>query len=352
MTFKQRTSNLVGVKNGSWNPIAEKPKRLSWASGGYLRRNRSSRGLASLAISWSNIGTKTELVTALTLILAATVFAGVNGRIYGKESARRETLGWSLMGLAILCIIGSFVFRSVGAWSWLLASGLGLAATAWGTRRLVGESLLRSASIGLCMFIPFLVLEGGLLPTAALNSMVSFCNQTTLWYTGVFAEMFSIPFAPTDNGILFVGGEINSAAAFDNFAGILSAVGFSVAISIISRQSLIVSCIGLFFAVCWWLVFRSLTCVWISNNDSTSSYLNSQALSILMFLAMFLVIGATNLGFGAAVSPIPLSSSSELDQVPLTLLYNFVVGFPQLGQTAVHLERRSKRDTEDEDDED
>jgi hypothetical protein len=298
-------------------------------------------GLCSIFLTNGNIGTKTDIYASLVFLTSGVIFSGVYGKLHGKETRARLLMGWSFwaVGLGLVCC--SLLFRENPTWSRLLCLGLVFAAIGWALRRLIGESFVRALSIGLVLILPFLVLDGTILLKEVLEGMKDFINQTTLWYAGVFADIWSIPFFPIEGGIRFSGGDIKDSGAFDNFAGILTFVCLSVSLSLALRQSLLVAAINAFVATTWWFVFRGLTCLGIADDNLPENYLSTQALSPLMFCILAMVVSASNLGLGAILGPIPISSSEDLELARLTVIYNALVSFPQLGPSTIAFDQTS-----------
>ncbi len=379
---KSKVRNVVSVEVEDFHPVAtesnwrenrvetkseRKKPNLSaiWelcAVGGLLV------GLVSIIVGRNNFGSQSEVPFSLVILLIGIGIAAITGQFCEKESASKRIAGIAtlLAGVVLLCL--SIVWNKMPGWSWLLSIGLGLTVFGWGLRRLAEEGWLRAISLGLVMVVPFLFLKDSLLPARTLSSWQTSVDQLTFWYAGVWADINKIPFTPiadesvttkqigqtakagppragkkgdevvtrvqTPIGIRFSTGIVRTSGAFNNYAGILVAVALSLSISVSARHSLLVTFACISIAIMWWLVFRGGALLSIASRNDFEGPLVEQAMSLAWMFVMFGFILASSLSLGAIVAPIPIDSN-QYELSPLTLAYNAVVSFPQLGPSSV-----------------
>lgn len=290
----------------------------------------------TLLRSWSVLWKQSEIGLSLILLAIAIVVAGMSGRFAGKESSARKLIGWTLLGVGLLGSLIALIVGPLPGSTWFLAPALACTLIGWGIRRMVGDSFLRSLSLGLLCLIPFVFLAGGLLPSASLESVRRLIDQTTFWYIGVLADVNYIPHTPIENGVEFISGKLESSGAFDNYAGLLVALVFSLAVSMVAGHSLLIAGSSLLFAFIWWMVFRAITCLSLASQEQFETVYNLQAMSLWWLLTLFLAILGTNLGLGAIFAPIPLHAN-QYDLSPLTVIYNALVSLPQLGPASTSM---------------
>jgi hypothetical protein len=379
---KSKVRNVVSVEVEEFNPVVAEPtwreshvetktERKKASLGAWWELSTGGAlfvGLLSIILGRSNFGTQTEVPFSLVILLLGVCIAAISGRFYASEAVSRRIVGLVafLVGVAFLCL--SIVWNRLPEWSWLLSIGLGLTMFGWGLRRLVDESWIRVFSLGLVLIVPFLFLKDSLLPARTLSALQTNIDQLTFWYAGVWADVNKVPFTPfadeseptkeiaqttkapkapvpkkgasvvpakpTPIGIRFANGVVRSSGAFDNFAGLLVAVALSLCVSVSARHSLLVASICVCIAIMWWLVFRGGAFLSLAARSDFEGPLVTQAMSIGWMLLMFGLIIASSLSLGAIIAPIPIDSN-QYELSPLTIVYNAVVSFPQLGPSNV-----------------
>ncbi len=171
----------------------------------------------------------------------------------------------------------------------------------WSLRRLRGESLLRSVSLGAAVGLPLLFLSGDTILAGTVASIKSLMDRVTFWATSIYADLFSVPFAWSDQGLQFASGLYSSSAAFDNVAGILVAMAISMACSILARHALIPTLLGLVAAMMWWLALRAWQGVGIAQANELEGPFRDLALPLLSQLGLIFLVVATTLGIGFTV---------------------------------------------------
>jgi hypothetical protein len=339
-----------------------------------------SIGFASLWIGKGNFGSRTEVPYAMGLLLLGVAVAAITGKFYATESALRKTMGLAALMAGGIALGISLALNTNPQWSWLVSLGFALAFFGWGIRRLAEESWIRALSLGLVFFIPFGFLKNSIVPSGIQNRWEEKIDQLAFWYGGVWADFNKVPFTPVSDeaalsdgesqkpkegggkksnaqapsidivqkiaGLRFTNGIVRFSGAFDNFAGILIAIALSVAVSVAVRHSLLVSGISICIAIMWWLVFRGGAFLSLASEETIGGPLVEQAMSIWWLLLMVVFIVASSLSFGAIFGPIPFDEK-QYELSPLTIFYNAVVSFPQLGPSSIGMRSHSAPDSKD-----
>ncbi len=96
----------------------------------------------------------------------------------------------------------------------------------------------------------------------------------------------------------------------------------------------------------WWIVFRGGAFLSLAGQESIDGPLVEQAMSIWWMLLLIVLIVASSLSLGAIFAPIPFDEK-QYELSPLTILYNAVVCFPQLGPSSIGMRSDSVSDSKD-----
>jgi hypothetical protein len=286
--------------------------------------------------SWSVLGTQIDILITLVMAAIAIGMAGISGEYSEKESKARLVCGWLAWSFGTFCALIAIVKGPLPSSLWFLLPGLFFSILGWGIRRLTGESWLRILSLSLIGIAPILFVRDGI-----MEGIREYVNQVAFWYAGIISDMQRIPSAPLENGIEFIHGIVNNAAAFDNYAGILVAMMLSWSISVLTRQTFVVALVSMVLAYVWWMAFRGFACSQLGALSTPQEFADTISVNAMSFFKLLLLIAAiafTSLGLANLLATIPVSSNSyELS--PITVLYNAAISFPQLGPTSLAMVR-------------
>lgn len=291
-------------------------------------------GLVSAALSSHLRVEGLDCFCALLMLVGFMIPVGISGFLSGSETPFRKRFGNIALMLGVAMLSASLVIRVEPLLFWLLAVGFCLLPIGWSLRRFRGESIPRCVSLGVVMLLPFVFLRGGLLPDVWLDAIQGWVQGMTYFTVGVVADLNQVPFSPSDSGLDFSMGSFTTSGAFGGFSGILVAIAFSLGISLAFRHSTIVALLCVSLAMIWWMIFRGSTCVYVASQNQFDGPLTEQGLSVLGLLSTLVVIAGTNIGVGALLGQIPIPFS-QYDLSPMTVVYNSMVNWPQLGPTSL-----------------
>lgn len=282
--------------------------------------------IRSGTVFWSRL----DIVFAWILVLVGISVAAISGRYAGEQTQIKKVLGVLLVVLGLGFGIVAIAWGPLPNSSHWTSAAIGLTISGWSVRRLLGESIVRSFSLGLAAALPLGFLNGGYLLRVWGTQIKTFVDQAVFWYAGIMADLNSVTNAPIDGGLKFASGDLLTAASFENMSGVLVALGASLGLSIIARHSLLVGTLALGIAFFWWLVFRAAYCVSIGANAQLNGPYSELAMPSYALIGMLMVIAATNICIGLILAPIP-TTQDQYEVSSLTQIYNACVSFPQLG---------------------
>ena len=288
--------------------------------------------------SWNVIWERPDVEVIIVMFSIAISIAAISGNYEGPSTILRKALAYVLVAAGLSLGLWSLTLESLPKSSLCTSAAVGLTISGWAVRRMLGEKTVRCISLGILATLPLGLINDGFLTAPFGFEIRELVDQSVFWYTSVLADLNSIPHAPFDDGIRFATGELKSAAVFGNLFGLLVALGASLSLSVLSKQSLLVCLLALTASFLWWIIFRSGYCVNMATSNQLDGPLKELAMPSYAMLGLLLVTASTNLCLGAILAPIEIDpAQSEVSA--LTQLYNALVSFPQLGQSHSSMHR-------------
>lgn len=297
-----------------------------------------AQGLLNIFLSWSKVWERSDIGVALLFTLGAVLVAVIKGRYAGNESNARKIFGFVCIGLGLLSGVAAVAFGTLPASSHWSYAAIGFTLVGWSLRRLLGESVVRCISLGLVAAFPLLFFKGDHFLGGIASSIQLFVESSTYWFIGVLADVYQFPYTAIVGGLKFASGEFRSAAAFGNVAGILVTLAVVLASAVIGRQSLVCCMLSALSAYLWWMLFRAGYVLSIASDKSLDGPLADLAMPLLALFGLILLTIATSIALSSILKVIPINAG-QFDVSPLTLVYNAIVSFPQLGPFPVTLAR-------------
>ncbi|XZE20270.1 hypothetical protein SH449x_000134 [Pirellulaceae bacterium SH449] len=238
-----------------------------------------------------------------------------------KSGRSRSVAPWLFLFLAILVLF----YALVAGRPKLTGISAGMAVTAWLVKRLSGESISRSLSLGLALMVPSFV--------SAFEDRGGFelIENMVLELTSGLAESSSQFHIQRDNIIEFGHGVANRFSSVGRWDSILPFVGISFLCIYLFRRALICSLLTLSMAFLVWMAVRATAwCVFAWYAARSGFWLEwTLGLEVALFATGAALIVLLDQFFSSLLAPIPSEFVNE-DLPLVAYLWNWIVLLPAL----------------------